>query len=150
MRNWILMIILLVFAGLTFGAVSTDSIMNSLGNVADLAKGFGAGKVGHLVLLAGIVNLLVGLSKWHVINDKYGDMIKPYKPYLAMGLGVAGGIVDAMMGGAVGLDVMVNGIVVGIGSIGLHELSHAKGIEGVFAKMIEKVDFVEDKGERHL
>lgn len=96
-----------------------------LSDAFDVLKNLRDGEL--LAGLALLINMLVNLTKLPVLKTLF-DKFNWAKPLMALGLGLAGGLVQALVDGKpVGEVVVValTGATAGIGAVGFHELVRA-------------------------
>jgi len=91
--------------------------MDELNNMTAVLTAFDAGTLLGLIAL---VNFLTNLTKVPRINA----WVPPdFRKWIALGLGVAGGVLAALASGKPWLASLLQGVIVGIGAIGTHEVA---------------------------
>ena len=114
-------IVCMVFA-IDSTTVPVDTIIKNVSDVVATVKGFNLGNVSIIVLFAAIIKLLISLMKFKPVA-KYLDTVKmkAAKPYIAMAIGILGGIANNLISGQDILTGVITGLVAGLGSVGIHE-----------------------------
>lgn len=119
--------------------MATDSITFVLDTILATAKKIqenGGGALGIYAIGAAVVNLLLALLKLKPLSKWLNhDKFKPYKPYFALGLGIVGGIFTELSRGQAFVQCLYAGLMMGLGAIGIHEVTRTPGIDKILRKV---------------
>lgn len=125
--------VLSVFAA---DSVTVDTIINNVAAVATAANNVSNLKLGNLLLLAAIVNLLMNLMKFRPIAAYLNtEKLKNVKPYIAIILGIVTSTINSIINGGDQTTAIIVGILSGISAIGIHETTHAAVLEDAMIKL---------------
>lgn len=104
-------------------AVAVNAVVEAIRNLQ------AGGSLAVYALGAAIVNLLLALIKIKPLCVWLGhEKMKPYKPLIALVLGLLLGFLTEKAAGQSILECVYAGIMMGMGSVGIHEFTRAPGI----------------------
>jgi len=128
--SWSVMsLFVLVCVVLAVDSATVDTVIKNIKNVTDAAQGFRLNEVGMVVLLSAIIKLIISLMKFKPVAVYLDtEKVKVIKPYIAVVLGILGGIVSNLTIGYEIKTAIVFGMIAGFGSIGIHE--SVKSLQG--------------------
>lgn len=104
-------------------AIAANAVIEAIRNLQS------GGSLAIYALGAAIVNLLLALIKIKPLCDWLNhEKMKPYKPIIALVLGLLLGFLTQQAAGQGILESIYAGIMMGMSSIGLHEFTRAPGV----------------------
>jgi hypothetical protein len=117
---FVFMFVCIIFA--VDSTVTIDTVVKNVANVVGAIKGFKMSDVALIILLSAIISLIVSLMKFKPVAAYLDtEKMKGLKPYIALILGIIGGVVNNLTSGQDILTGVILGIVAGLGSVGIHE-----------------------------
>lgn len=117
---FVFMFVCIIFA--VDSTVTIDTVVKNVANVVGAIKGFKMSDVALIILLSAIISLIVSLMKFKPVAAYLDtEKMKGLKPYIALILGIIGGIVNNLTSGQDILTGVILGLVAGLGSVGIHE-----------------------------
>jgi hypothetical protein len=101
---------------------AVDTLIKQTVTVVAAVQGLKAGDVAWIVVLAAVIKLLISCMQLAPVA-KFFDTpkMKAVKPYIAMILGVVGGIVNSKLTGMSLIASIIAGFTSGLGAVGVHE-----------------------------
>ena len=117
---FVFMFVCIIFA--VDSTVTIDTVVKNVANVVGAIKGFKMSDVALIILLSAIISLIVSLMKFKPVAAYLDtEKMKGLKPYIALILGIIGGVVNNLTSGQDILTGVILGLVAGLGSVGIHE-----------------------------
>lgn len=109
-------------AAVVSAPATVDTVLSNVGSVLNVLKEMKAGSVAVIVFLAALIKLLISLFRLPVLAGLLNTAkMKPWKPYIALVLGVLSGFVTGVSSGQSWLMSLVTGLLAGLGAVGMHE-----------------------------